>query len=113
MSKEPYYCPKCDRNHMRGKIYEKHKHYKGTKKKTKPKDEDTEIESPISVKEKRSFRMKGKKGEDLKVRAKRIDHTYRIHIYKYDDLVCSTNMKIKKSKIEKDYIKNFIRESCF
>lgn len=97
-SNKPYFCTKCSKTHYRGKIFENHLKYK---------EKDKEI--PKSD----SFIMRGKKGEELKVKVDKISEELRIHIYKNDSLACSTYAPVNKSLLKRKNIRKYIKNHCF
>jgi hypothetical protein len=93
-----YFCTKCHRKHYRGKIYENHLKYK---------------EGDFTFEESDNFVMKGKMGEELRVKTSKIDDVLRINIYKYNDLRCSLDISIEEDYFKRKDIREFIKEQCF
>lgn len=94
-----YFCTKCHRKHYRGQIYDEHLKYK-------------EKEN-ITFQESDNFIMKGKMGEDLKVKTTKIDNILRINIYKYNDLACSLDISVDEDFFKRRNVRDFVKEHCF
>ncbi|TFF87731.1 MAG: hypothetical protein EU550_02725 [Promethearchaeota archaeon] len=94
-----YFCTKCHRMHYRGKIFENHLKYK--------EKED------LTIEESDSFIMKGKMGEEIKVKTKKLDDVLRINLYKYNNLACTLDISVEKDYFKRNSIRELIREQCF
>jgi len=94
---KPYFCTHCHREHHRGQIYQDHLKYK---------------EKEIKIANGDNFIMKGINGENLEVKTKELKEALRINIYKYNELVCSTDVKFEENSLTKGNIRTYIQNNC-
>lgn len=82
-----YYCPKCDRHHYRGKIYEEHLKYKEETSEEIPDDEILDIPRNINLLAKKRIRTLNRKLE------KESGNYYKVYVREINKVILNASTK--------------------